>query len=156
MTRLGMVALRGDPTSLACVGKEFWIAYSGSGNGDVIGTDGRIRDRFAWGGETSDQLYFDAAHRRVYGIDGRDFVFGCNPRTRRCKRSDFVGGYPEQFIVVGNALLVRIQPRPQGETHLTVGENGPPAGITLLDARTLRVRGTIPFPVYGRGIAYVP
>lgn len=156
MRRLGTVALRGYPTSLACVGEEFWTGYLHAGNGEVIGSDGRIRDRFAWGGQTSDQLYFDPAQGRLYGIDSRDFVFACHPRTRRCKKSKFVGGYPEQFVLVGRAILVRIVLRAEGETRLTAGPEGPPAGLALLDARTLRVRGTIPFPLYGRGLAYVP
>lgn len=123
LARTATVDLK-TPNGVACGGGKVYVANYETPDGVILDAAGKQAGSFAWKGKGSSVLYFDRAHRVLYGSDDvGSAVFRCPAAGGTCTSST-VPNKPTSLLVSGDRLLVTVE--------------GAQA-VAVLDATSLRV-----------------
>jgi hypothetical protein len=123
------------PGPLACMDDEVWVADLNSGTGRVF--DPRTlaeTGRFNWRGKGA--RFLVPSGGRLLGTDpDAGIVFSCDQRRRTCTESATLAKRTSDVLEEGDVLYVTVDG---------------PAGIAILDRKTLKTHGILPLPEFPR------
>lgn len=129
------------PGGLACANNEFWVTDAERPAGVILRTNGTRAGSFKWRGGGSTVVSYSPEHSRVVGTDPyAGVVFSCEVASRRCTTSERIGRKPTSLLILQGKILVCLE----------LSE-----AIAILDARTLRLEGTAPFPGPPRTLTFL-
>lgn len=134
------VEIDGRPLGLACAGRE--VLSSDNHQGVVYRHDstGRARGTLAWEGKGASVLHH--AGGVLYGNDEETRkVFRCDLKANRCTTSAALTGHTDSLLRSGDLLFAA---------------HDSERVITVLDADTFAVRGSLPIPGGPRAFALLP